>query len=323
MEEANRKTVQVTGERNISLHIGNPAHYERICKIGNAISSKTRLQILNILKDASMSVQELAAVLNQPLSSTSLNVRKLEDAGLLITEMQPGRHGSSRICTASMHAFTLLNSDNASASANNALTLDMPVGNYYEWEIEPTCGLADENGVIDGYDDVRTFYSPARLRAQLLWFHQGYIEYRFPNIGNPLLSPKELSFQMEICSEAPGFLENWPSDISISVNGCTLGTYCCPGDFGARRGRITPACWANGRTQYGILKTFSVRGDGSYIDGCCVGRQTTLARLHLPQKPYISLRIEIRKDAQNIGGINIFGEKYGDYPQGIVMTLSY
>ena len=323
MKEKEAHTVQVTGERDIALHISNPNHYDRICQIGNAISSKTRLQILNILKDASMSVQELSAVLGQPLSSTALNVRKLEAAGLLVTEVQPGRHGAMRVCTASMHSFSLLNNDTAADSANNTLTLDMPVGNYYQWEVQPTCGLADENGVIDGYDDVRTFYSPARLGAQLLWFHQGYVEYRFPNIANPLLMPKELSFQLEICSEAPGYLEHWPSDICISVNSCLVGVYRSPGDFGARRGRITPPCWPNGRTQYGVLKTFSIRPDGAYIDGTLVNRKTNLHEIHLLQEQYISLRIEIRKDAQNIGGINIFGEKYGDYPQGIVMTLSY
>lgn len=323
MSEEKEKPVQVTGERDIVLHISNPEHYDRICQIGNALSSKTRLQILSILKDTSMSVQSLARFLNQPLSSTALNVRKLEQAGLLVTEVQPGRHGAMHVCTAAMHSFSLLNNDTAADSANHTLTLDMPVGNYYQWDIEPTCGLADENGIIDAYDDVRTFYSPARFRAQLLWFHRGYIEYRFPNIGSPLLLPKELSFQLEICSEAPGYLEDWPSDISISVNGFPLGAYCAPGDFGVRRGRITPASWPNGRTQYGILKTFSLRKDGAYIDGVLASRRTKLTEIGLLQQKYISLRIEIKDNAHNIGGINIFGEKYGDYPQGIVMTLSY
>ena len=33
------------------------------------------------------------------------------------------------------------------------------------------------------------------------------------------------------------------------------------------------------------------------------------------------MAIEIK--VPDIGGINIFGEKYGDYPQGIVMNLTY
>ena len=81
---------------------------------------------------------------------------------------------------------------------------------------------------------------------------------------------------MEICSEAPGYLEHWPSDITISINGHEVGTYCSPGDYGARRGNLTPLCWPNGRTQYGILKTFSVREHGGYIDGALVNQQLGL-----------------------------------------------
>ncbi|MEW4413566.1 helix-turn-helix domain-containing protein [Clostridium sp. AN503] len=323
MSEKEKKPVRIIGERNISLHLSNQEHHERICQIGKAISSPARLQILGLLKNAVMSVQELADTLHIPISSAALHIKNLEEAGLIITETQPGKHGSMRVCTCSMQSFFLQNSDTDADSASNSIFMDMPVGNYYQWDIQPTCGLADENGIIDGYDDVRTFYSPARGRAQLLWFHSGYIEYRFPNIGNPLLSPSEISFQMEICSEAPGYLEHWPSDITISINGHEVGTYCSPGDYGARRGNLTPLCWPNGRTQYGILKTFSVREHGGYIDGALVNQQLGLKQLKLNEQQYISLRIQIKETAHNIGGINLFGEKYGDYPQGIVMSLVY
>ena len=71
------------------------------------------------------------------------------------------------------------------------------------------------------------------------------------------------------------------------------------------------------------MKTFSVRENGGYLDGRLVNPKTTLNHLSLEKNPYISLKIEIKKDAKNIGGVNIFGEKYGDFPQGIVMKLIY
>jgi predicted transcriptional regulator len=37
----------------------------------------------------------------------------------------------------------------------------------------------------------------------------------------------------------------------------------------------------------------------------------------------ICLKIQVKEDAEHVGGINLFGEKYGDYPQGIVMNLTY
>ena len=41
------------------------------------------------------------------------------------------------------------------------------------------------------------------------------------------------------------------------------------------------------------------------------------------EHPYISVRIGIRDDAQCVGGINIFGERFGDYPQNLVLKLIY
>ena len=199
----------------------------------------------------------------------------------------------------------------------------MPIGNYTDCQVNPTCGLADEHGMIDVCDTNITFYSPKRTNAQLIWFCSGYIEYRFPNLYNPLIPLKELSFCMEMCSEAPGFLENWPSDITVSINGLEVGVYHCPGDFGARRGKLTPPIWPNGNTQYGMLKTFAVRNNGAYIDGLLIKQTVTLEDLNIEKNPYITLRIEVKEDANHVGGINLFGEKYGDYPQGIIMNLTY
>ncbi|MCI8517748.1 MAG: helix-turn-helix domain-containing protein [Hungatella sp.] len=315
--------IKIIGERDIELFLGNRNHYDHIVKVGKALSSPIRLEILNLLKNTALSLQEISDILHIPVSSAALHIKTLEKARLIVTETQPGLHGSMRVCICSMQSFHLETIDADADITDNTVTLDMPVGNYHDFELEPTCGLADENGILDAYDSIRSFYSPLHTQAQLLWFQQGYVEYRFPNLANPLLALHELSFQMEICSEAPGFLENWPSDITVSVNGHEVATWCSPGDFGARRGRLTPHSWPSGRTQYGLLKTFSVRENGGYLDGLPVNQEIALQDLDLHQKPYITLRIEIKKDAAHIGGINIFGEKYGDFPQGIVMNLVY
>ena len=323
MKTKHKAPVKIIGERDISLNLSNPMHHEQIVKIGKALSSPIRVNILNILKSAPLSLQEIASILSIPVSSTALHIKCLEDAKLIVTETQPGLHGSMRVCICSIQTFLLDARDSDLDPSDNTITMDMPIGNYHQCEIEPTCGLADENGPLDTYDSPKSFYSPLRMNAQLLWFQQGYIEYRFPNSTTPHLDLHEISFSMELCSEAPGFLEDWPSDITISVNGNELTTYLAPGDFGARRGKLTPSTWPNGRTQYGLLKTFSVRANGGYIDGQLVNPNISLDQLALDSSPYISLHIEIKKDATHVGGINLFGEKYGDHPQGIVMNLIY
>lgn len=318
-----KRTVRIIGERNLYLHLSNPEHQKKITKIGKALSSPVRLKILDMLKNTSRSLQEISTLLNIPLSSTALHIKTLEEAQLVVTESQPGIHGAMRVCICSIQSLHLDTFDADTDSENKTMSIQMPIGNFTDCQVNPTCGLADEHGMIDVCDTNITFYSPKRTNAQLIWFCSGYIEYRFPNLYNPLIPLKELSFCMEMCSEAPGFLENWPSDITISINGLEIGVYHCPGDFGARRGKLTPPIWPNGNTQYGMLKTFAVRNNGTYIDGHLIKQTVTLEDLNIEKNPYITLRIEVKEDANHVGGVNLFGEKYGDYPQGIIMNLTY
>ncbi|WP_426348544.1 ArsR/SmtB family transcription factor [Alloiococcus sp. CFN-8] len=315
--------IKIIGERDISLNLANKSHQEKIVKIGKALSVPARIQILNILRYKPLSLQEISSILDIPISSIASHIKYLEDAKLVVTESQPGVRGSMRVCITSLQTFHLDASAPLSQEIAKPITVDMPVGSYYKCKVEPTCGLAGIQGPLDSYDSPLSFYSPKRMEAQLLWFHKGYIEYRFPNLSNSLLDLHEISFTMELCSEAPGYSEEWPSDISISINNQYIGTYRSPGDFGSRRGKLTPESWEIGKTQYGLLKTFSVRKDGSFIDGIRTEINTAIKDLDIQSSPYISLLIEIKSDAECIGGINLFGEKYGDYPQGITMSIIY
>ena len=52
-----------------------------------------------------------------------------------------------------------------------------------------------------------------------------------------------LEFSMELSSEVPGTSADWPSDITVAVNGKDIGTWTSPGDFGDKRGVYTPDWW--------------------------------------------------------------------------------
>ena len=131
-----------------------------------------------------------------------------------------------------------------------------------------------------------------------------------------------LEFSMEISSNAPLYREDWKSDISVQVNGCTLGTWVSPGDYGGRRGRLNPSWWSETASQYGLLKTWRVDGEGSTLDGEAISG-TRLEDLRLSCGDYISLRVGVDAHAEHVGGMNLFGEKFGDYAQGIVMRVGY
>ena len=62
--------------------------------------------------------------------------------------------------------------------------------------------------------------------------------------------------------------------------------------------------------------------NGSTLDGEPLS-DVRLSDLCLTERDYISLRVGVSKDAEHVGGLNLFGEKFGDYPQGIVMRVGY
>lgn len=312
----------VVNEKNLEYNLSIPEHKAAINAVGKALSSPVRIDILNLIKMTPLSLQEIAKSLNLPLSSTAMHIKCLEEARLIITENQPGIHGSMRVSMCNFLSFHLESFDADTDESGKTLVMDMPVGNYSDFKVEPTCGLAGPDGIIDGYDTPGAFYSVDRQSAQLIWFNNGFIEYRFPNKAqNNPLPVQEISISLELCSEAPGYCDIWPSDITFYICDRELGTYTSPGDFGIRRGKLTPACWPSGRTQYGLLTFLSIKPDGCYINEVLVNSQLTLQDILSEERPYLPFRIEIKKDAKNKGGINLFGEKYGDYPQGICMRI--
>lgn len=310
-------------DRHIRLDIDRKEDYKRFESLGKALSSNVRLQILAALKHRSMNIVELAQELNIPVSSAAFHVNLLEEADLINTEMLPGIRGSQKVCSSRAEDVHLSINMHLKEKERRSFSMDMPIGNYYDFKIRPTCGMVNDSTYIDSCDDVKSFYSPNRSSAQLMWFQSGFVEYRFPNHFINGKSPNYVSFSLEICSEAPGYRTVWPSDITFIINECEVLTYTSPGDFGGRHGKLTPIWWTDGNTQYGLLKTISIDETGTFLDGVMKSEEFTIASLKLSSLPYISFKIEVKKDAKYVGGINIFGKSYGDYPQNIIMHAEY
>lgn len=111
---------------------------------------------------------------------------------------------------------------------------------YVSCKVIPTCGLANEHGVIGLYDDAASFYKPGRIDAQLIWFHHGHVEYHFPNRLPPGSLLDSLQLSMKICSEAPFHHADWPSDVTLWLNDVEVGTWTSPSDFGGQGDVLTP-----------------------------------------------------------------------------------
>ena len=290
----------------------------QICKV---IGNEHRMNILKILSTGPHNVNELSEKLGIPFSTTAVNVKKLEDAGLISTEFIPGR-GTQKVNTKIFDRIVidLFSEDNE--REKNSIVIEMPIGEYVDCAAEASCGLVGLNDYIGLQDDPRSFYEPGRREAQLLYFRQGYVEYRFPNRIPYGKVAEEIEFSAEICSEAPYHKLDWPSDITIWINNIEIGTWTSPGDFGGRRGLHTPEWWTTYFTQYGLLKNRKINENGSFIDGTKIS-DVTIQQLQLNGKPFISFRIGVKDDAINIGGLNLFGNRFGNYSQGIIMSVRH
>ena len=133
---------------------------------------------------------------------------------------------------------------------------------------------------------------------------------------------QSIEFSMELCSEAPNYDNNWPSDITLWINDIEIGTWASPGDFGGRRGKLNPSWWSDTSTQFGSLKTWSINTSRSMLDQTEISA-VTLAELGLLDRRYVNMRIGVKEDATDKGGLNIFGKRFGDYEQDMVMKIFY
>ena len=294
---------------------------EKSLALLKALSSETRLAILEYLRDRPVNVNEIAVALQIAPSSATTHIQILEKAELIRTEIIPATHGLQKLCARTYDSIHIRLEDN-DVNEHTSFSVHMPIGQFYDFDVHPTCGLATETGLIGLLDTPATFYEPTHVFAQLLWFRYGFISYRFPNHLPSGAQPTRLDLSAEMCSEAPLHHLDWPSDITMWVNSVEIGTWTSPADFGGERGLLTPQWWETKDSQYGLLKRWSVAQDGSYVDGKMIS-PVRIQDLRLDEKPFIEVRIGVKLDAQNVGGMNIFGEKFGNYPQPIVLKVDF
>lgn len=295
---------------------------ERMDKILAALDSKVRRDILRLLNENSYSVIEIAKALQIPPSTAAFHVNILQDADLINVRVKSNVRGASKIVSRKIDEISIGCIAVPDAIQASTTVLDIPIGSFTDCRVNPSCGMASEKMLIERDDTPGVFYSPAKSEAQLIWLSDGYLEYKIPNYflrGKELLA---LSISMEICSEAPNYRNDWESDITFWVNGLELCTWTSPGDFGGHRGRLNPDWYPDISSQYGLLKTIRINSDGTYLDenrmsGVCA------KELDLDQGDYFTFRLGLKPDAVNNCGLNLFGEKFGNYQQNILVKFEY
>jgi predicted transcriptional regulator len=289
-------------------------------EILSALASEPRLAIVELLNNRKLSVNEIAKELNLPQSTVSTNIKILEEARLITVEVAAGKKGSQKLCSVPYDEVVVQLPGIKKEVAQNVIEVAMPVGLYTDFEVHPPCGLCSRDEIIGFLDVPDTFLNPKRAVASLIWFERGFVEYKFPNNLKGKVVLEQLEISMELSSEVPGTNPDWPSDITVWLNGVEIGIWTSPGDFGDVRGKLTPAWWKLAGSQYGLLKNWRVTEVGTFVDGTRVS-DVRLADLDIREHTSVKVRIGIKEDAANVGGINIFGEGFGNYDQDIVIRM--
>ncbi|MHA6689098.1 ArsR/SmtB family transcription factor [Devosia sp. A449] len=294
---------------------------ERI-EVLKALASPIRIQVLKLLHvEGPLNGNDIAARLSLPQSTVSTNLQILEGAGLIRTETQKARKGNQKICHSTFDEVLVTFKEEVKPLNPKTIEVSMPLGLYTSCEVSAPCGLCSTEGIIGLLDVPNTFLNPERMKAGLIWFTRGFIEYQFPNNAKLAQNTVEvMEFSLELSSEVPGTSADWPSDITLSVNGTEIGTWMSTGDYGDKRGVYTPDWWKLKGSQYGQLKSWRVTTDGTYVDGVKIS-PVSLVDLDLANHHSIRLRIEVKQDAKHPGGINIFGQGFGNYDQDIILRL--
>lgn len=296
---------------------------EQAVPVFKALGSELRIRLIQLLiEHKEMNMNDLAANLGITNGALTSHVKKLEETGIVTILTEHAGHGNQKVCRVNVNKILVDVIPNIENDSENSYSIDIPIGNYSDYSVLPTCGLSTPDKLIGEVDDPRYFAHPSHVDAQILWFGKGYIDYRIPNMLPPGQRVDKLTISFEISSEAPGINNDWPSDITFLLNNTELGTWTSPGDFGDVRGTFTPDWWFPNWNQYGFLKMLVIDKHGTYIDGLKISDVNTSQLMLCPQDDMI-FRFRVQEPARHVGGLTLFGRDFGNYSQDISVKVNY
>lgn len=293
-------------------------------EIFKALSTPVRVKIMELITaNDHMSMNDLAEALGVTNSAISMHVSKLEEAGLVNIQVSSGKRGVMKLVRPSFSRLVVDVTPSAAGAPLSCYQDEIAIGYYTSAEVHPTCGLATSGNLIGDLDNPKVFSYPERFKADILWIGYGSVCYNLPNRLKAGQHLRELQISFEISSECPEVNEDYPSDIYFDINGVNLGKWISPGDFGSRRGMLSPNWWPDGLNQYGLLKTLIINDAGTFMDGTCKLSDVTIDDLAIDYNSNVFLTFSVPRDTVNCGGMTLFGESFGDYGQNIHIKMFY
>ncbi len=286
-----------------------------------ALGSEPRARIVELLADGDMNINELSLALGLAQPSVSKHVQILEEAGLVVSDYLAGPQGMQKRCRR-VHERILVEMEGRRRREDGIAEIEVPIGMFTHVETRPTCGLATREKMIGLLDSPLSFFMPERANAEIFWTSGGFVEYMFANTLPLTAGVRSIELAMEVSSEAPGYENDYPSDLTVWINGIEVGTWTSPGDYGGVRGRLNPNWWTDNMNQHGLLKVWQVDREGTSIDGITISRVRVDDLDVRPWEP-VKVRLGVKSESPNQGGFTLFGKGFGNYEMDLVLRISY
>lgn len=188
--------------------------------------------------------------------------------------------------------------------------------------MQSPCGIVSSDGYVETEDAAYSFWHPDHMQAQLIWFTTGFLKYRISNRELKDAAVTSVGISFEVCAEAPGYNNVWPSDIFFKINDRHLTTFRIKGDYGGTRGVNNPGWWKDSNTQYGELTTLAVTREGTYLNGRLISREN-MDTLGMLDGCSFSFTLGVDENSEYPGGMNLFGRSFGNYAQNIRIEIRY
>lgn len=302
------------------LHIKN---LDEGLNVFKALGSEVRVNIVKkLIENKEMNMNELASSLNITNGAVTSHVKKLEDCGIVQVYSRYTGHGNEKVCRVNVDKILIEIIDDNAFGLKDIYDAEVKVGLFSDYSVYPTCGISTAEAIIGEVDDPRYFAHSDRVDAQILWFTKGHVEYQIPNLLPVAQKIDQITLSVELSSEAPGINNEWPSDISFYLNGVCIGKWTSPGDFGDVKGIFTPDWWFPNWNQYGLLKLIVINKEGTFVDGLQIS-DVTIEDFDLDYRSTLKFKFAVEDSSQYVGGLTIFGKKFGNYGQDIKVRIKY
>lgn len=305
----------------VTYNITNDDERDAVAETAFALSSPVRINILKLLSVTSLTLMQVSKLLNLSTSAALFHLKALEKAKLIRSVYVFGKKKDALLFSLIRGSIEIrLAEDYHLYGKDRRVVKSMPIGAYTWIKEDVNIAGSTETG-FSSLSAESPYETDRFLISQLCIAPGGMVEYTFPARFEKGL--KKLVFSLEICSEAPNYFNFHKSDITFYLNNTELHTYTSPGDFGGRKGTLNPEWYPDNLSQFGELKTIAIAEDGVWFDGEQVDNTVTLGKVLAPEKKSLTFRFGNKEGCAHKGGINIFGSKFGDHPQDILMTAFY